>query len=103
MSVLKRRSRQVSFRLSDDEYERLCSYCISIGARSVSDMARSAICQLTDPDSPDGGDALIARKMRSLDLQVRQLNRKLEILSVLLENKVSVDQALRDVVLQSER
>jgi hypothetical protein len=95
MTVLKRRSRQVSFRLSEDEYQRLASYCNSVGAHSVSDIARSAIRLLTDPESADREDALIAAKMRSLHLQVRQLNRKIEVLSVLLQDKVSVEQPLR--------
>jgi hypothetical protein len=44
MPVLKRRSRTVSFRLSEEEYETMRERCISQGARSISDFARKAAC-----------------------------------------------------------
>ncbi len=80
MTVLKRRNRQLSFRLSDDEYARLCDLCVLVGARSVSDIARTAVCQMLDSGELQA-DSRLEQKMRSLDLQVRQLNHRLEILS----------------------
>jgi hypothetical protein len=85
MSVWKRRSRHVSFRLSEDEYRRFCDYCAGAGARSISDMARSAVCKLAGlVEDEDAGS--IATRMRSLDLRVRQLDRKLEQLTTLLKS-----------------
>jgi mobilization protein NikA len=43
MAVLKRRSRLVTFRVSNDEYETLQRVCAEAGVRSVSDFARSAV------------------------------------------------------------
>ena len=45
MPVLKRRSRIVIFRLTDDEYEQLKAACVDRGARNVSDFARTALLQ----------------------------------------------------------
>jgi hypothetical protein len=52
MSVLKRRSRMISFRVSEDEYAGLKNLCVDKGARSVSDMARDAVHLLIANHSP---------------------------------------------------
>jgi hypothetical protein len=44
MSVLRPRARLISFRVSDEEYERVRAVCGAHGARSLSDFVRSAIC-----------------------------------------------------------
>ena len=51
MAILKRRSRMISFRLSEDEYASLRSLCENEGARSVSDLARDAVHRLIVKDS----------------------------------------------------
>ena len=56
MPVLKRRSRIVSFRLSDEEYAAMMESCISQGSRSLSDYARSAACHHPDGGNGFGGD-----------------------------------------------
>jgi hypothetical protein len=43
MGVLKRRSRMVSFRLSEPEYNELMALCSVRGARSLSDLVRDAM------------------------------------------------------------
>jgi hypothetical protein len=43
MAVMKKRTRLVSFRLSEQEYEALQSYSMTEGARSISDFARTAL------------------------------------------------------------
>jgi hypothetical protein len=80
MSVLKTRSRQVSFRLSEDEYQILCQFCVSMGARSISDVARSAVCDMIGL-SRNGNDGPLA-----LDLRIRQLNQKIENLADLVKS-----------------
>lgn len=45
MGVLKRRTRLISFRLSDEEYEALLATTAAQGARSISDFSRSTLCQ----------------------------------------------------------
>ncbi len=55
--MLKTRTRLVSFRLSEEEYQRLKYVCSQKGARSISDGARALLCQIRgfSDDSPDGG------------------------------------------------
>ena len=42
MSVLRKRDRQIAFRVSDDEYRALQIACLETRARSISDLAREA-------------------------------------------------------------
>ena len=42
MTILNRKSRMISFRLSNEEYERATKCCAEQGHRSVSALARSA-------------------------------------------------------------
>ena len=46
MSVFKPRTRVVYFRLSEDQYRQYVKLCEERGARSLSDLARTAIDQL---------------------------------------------------------
>jgi len=59
--MLKTRTRLVSFRLSEEEYQRLKYVCSQKGARSISDGARALLCQirgLSDDLSPDGSPTI---------------------------------------------
>lgn len=77
MAILKRRSRMISFRLSEDEYASLRSLCENEGARSVSDLARDAVHRLIVKDS-EADVAVTLRALQgridSLDLQVQRLS-----------------------------
>jgi hypothetical protein len=46
MAVLMPRERSISVRLSREEFSALERYCVASGARSISDLARNAICGL---------------------------------------------------------
>ena len=70
MSVLKRRSRMISFRISEDEYAGWKNLCINLGARSVSDMARDAVQRLITHTSPNN----------YLETAVQDLQHKVEVL-----------------------
>ena len=68
----------VNFRLSEEEYERLRSVCVSSGARSVSDFARKAVFRLAGldeaPTEPLGTWAReIGGKVEELDREVKRL------------------------------
>ena len=81
MAILKRRSRMISFRLSEDEYASLRSLCEDEGARSVSDVARDAVHRLIGESSQvDVESALRALEGRvdTLDLQIRRLTLTVE-------------------------
>ena len=59
--MLKTRTRLVSFRLSEEEYERLKYVCSQKGARSISDGARALLCQirgLSEEVSTEGNAAI---------------------------------------------
>ena len=84
MPVLKRRSRIVSFRLSQEEYDALKDTCLAEGARSISDFARSAACRLArnGNGSPDEG---LQATVLTLQGRVEDLDRELKRLAHLLE------------------
>lgn len=82
MSVLKRRSRMISFRLSEDEYTGLKNLCVNEGARSVSDMARDAVHRLiTKPSLPNNQLETVVQVLQSrievLDMEVKRLGKAL--------------------------
>ena len=78
MNMLKRRSRMVSFRLSEEEYEGLKHICITVGARSLSDIARDAVQRLLSNNTEskiDGDEQLrvLYERMDALDHEVKRL------------------------------
>ena len=76
MSVLKRRSRMVSFRLSEKEYETMMVGCIKEGSRSLSEFARSAAYErAVGGKDPEIG--FLKDRVEELDRRVRDLTMKL--------------------------
>ncbi len=82
MPVLKRRTRIVSFRLSEEEYEALFASCVSNGARSVSDYARSATCRPLGSGKPSETDTKAERSIRQLRNRVEELDRVIQQLTI---------------------
>jgi hypothetical protein len=77
LAIQKRRSRMISFRLSEDEYASLRNLCENEGARSVSDLARDAVHRLIVKDSET--DVVVTLRalegrLDTLDLQVQRLS-----------------------------
>jgi hypothetical protein len=75
--MLARRTRVVSFRLSEDEYKDLMNLCLSRGSRSLSDFARLATfsqieCSVTNGDAESSIQQLY-RKLSALDGEVKRL------------------------------
>lgn len=87
MSVFKPKSRLVSFRLSEDEYDGLKNTCIILGVRSISDFARVAVSSAigerlkTPPNS-------LETKVMKLDESVGQLNGEVQQLRGLVESMI---------------
>jgi hypothetical protein len=78
MNVLKRRSRMVSFRLSEEEYESLRHICLTAGARSLSDIARDAVHRLIGNGAEQKNDLetqlrLLNERMDAIDEEIRRL------------------------------
>lgn len=77
MAVLTRRTRIVSFRVSEEEYQDLVSLCLRRQARSISDFARLVTLSQFEVNGSDAKaeSALqqIERKLGVIDREVRRL------------------------------
>jgi hypothetical protein len=62
----------VSFRLSDEEYEGLKSICMTVGARSLSDVARDAVQRML-------GNGVASKK--DLEAEVDSLTARMNLLA----------------------
>ena len=80
--MYKAKTRMVSFRLSEDEYERLKDLSLTECARSVSDFARAALCRLPAGSPPADGPG---PRVDRLEGTVRQLKFELFELRQLVE------------------
>ena len=85
MSVLKPRNRLVYFRVSEDEFQQFNQMCATVGARSISDLARSAIQRMIhDGNHAVPGNDPVAAKLTVLETIVGDLDRKVQHLTTLL-------------------
>lgn len=79
MSTFTRRTRTVSFRLSEEEYQELRNVCIAHGIRSMSDFARLTTQWWIDGDGAHNEPLLatireLTGKLRQLDAEVKRLS-----------------------------
>ena len=81
--MLKPRTRMVSFRLSEEEYERLKDLSLTESARSVSEFARNALCRM--PVKDGNGDAAVEPRMEKLEGAMTQLSQEMHQLRRLVE------------------
>jgi hypothetical protein len=74
MTVIRRRDRLVYFRISDDEFEQILKACESKGARSVSDLARSAVQEFIKPAGSDAEKHIVddLKNLRQLINEMQQ-------------------------------
>ena len=82
MSVLKSRSRLVTFRVSAEEYENLARSCVSSRARSVADFARAAVLDkiqtLSTPSGTLSGDlTTLSKELRNLDASLSEISERI--------------------------
>ena len=86
--MFTRRTRTVSFRVLEEEYEHLRDLCISNGARSLSDVARDALRQrfreAGGNGNGDGHDDFESR-LDELNTRVQILNREVGRLLTMVE------------------
>jgi len=85
MNVLKRRTRMISFRLSEEEYEGLKRICVRLGARSLSDIARDAVQQLLNNGAELKNDG--SAQLRVLYERIDALDREVKRLAGLVDNR----------------
>ena len=86
--MFKTRTRMVSFRLSEDEYERLRDLSESEHARSVSEFARAALCRLPTGSGESASTAM--PRMDKLEGTVRQLKLEMHQLREMFETAMGV-------------
>jgi predicted DNA-binding protein len=94
MAVLKRKSRMISLRLSDEEYESLRSLYGLHGSRSVSEFARNAM-QKAIGETVDPHGNTLENRMFHLDTKMTSLDHEVARLVSLIESRL--DPATRTV------
>jgi metal-responsive CopG/Arc/MetJ family transcriptional regulator len=78
VSILVHRVRTIGIRLSEEEYAELENFCIASGARSISDLARTAILRFVNREHQENALALA---VSTHDVQVRELEQRLQQLT----------------------
>ncbi len=91
MTVLKKRDRQIAFRVSEDEYRALHIACLETRARSISDLAREAAKNVAAGGStaPRGPGA-----ERDLSILNGRVGRIEEVLDLLMQGLKEIKQKL---------
>ena len=77
MSVLIPRARTIGVRLSEEEYSALERFCVANGARSISDLARTAISSFVNGATRENA---LAAAVSAHSAQVNDLEQRLEML-----------------------
>ena len=70
MAILKPRTKIITFRVAEEEFEQLKNLSVAEGARSLSDYARAAVC--------NPAPSRTAMREVELDARVRKLDGKVE-------------------------
>jgi hypothetical protein len=78
------RARSISIRLSLEEFSALEKYCVASGARSISDLARSAICSLLNRAHEESALTVTVHEhsalVKSLQGKIEQLTAEIGLL-----------------------
>src|SRR6266700_2714706 len=85
MAVLKPRTKLVYFRVSEEELQQFNRVCVLEGARSVSDLARSAM-QRALSGRDQGGDPT-SSNLNKLEVLIESLTNCVERLGMILEEQ----------------
>ena len=86
MPVFKPKTRMISFRLSEDEYEWLRQTSFAQGARSVSDYARVIVSRAIAGEIELKADPATAR-IEQINSRMDELNRELRRLACIVEQQ----------------
>ena len=80
MTVLRKRDRQVAFRVSEEEYRSLQMACLATRARSISDLAREAAKNVAAGGSPALSESAAERAPSSFSGRMVRVEEALELL-----------------------
>ena len=83
MAVFKPRTKLVYFRVSEDDFQEFSRACEREGARSLSDLARSAMQQAMN--GPKSEDAAASSHLNQLESLIGELSTCLERLNAVIE------------------
>lgn len=93
MSVINPRNRLVNFRLSDVEFDQLRLACQELGARSISEFARSSVLEKMSQAKSAGGPGAEGSRARveQLDQKVAELETRVsQLLSLVAATGTSM-------------
>jgi hypothetical protein len=80
MSVQKPRTRVVYFRISEEEFGQLNRLCETQGARSLSDLARTAMQHMLGHADGELSQNMVVTKLETLERMLAELNDALRTL-----------------------
>jgi phage shock protein A len=84
MTVLRPRARSISVRLSLEEFSALERFCVASGARSISELARNAICSLLNHANQENALTSTVREhstlVRNMEDKINQLTAEIGLL-----------------------
>ena len=83
MPRIFRRTKVVSIRLSNEEYNQFVSLCVARGTDSISELARAALKMLANIEKSNGKPAIESR-VEIMDTRITLLDREVGRLSSLL-------------------
>ena len=86
MSVIRPRNRLVYFRVSEDEYKQFNQLCKSAGARSISDLARSAMERMVSESKAAGRQDEVVKRLNILDEVIAELSTRLQKVNRLVDS-----------------
>lgn len=78
MSILKPRTRVVYFRISEEDFHRLVDLCPARGARSISELARSAMQNIIRGEESTGEASKVVETLHAIDKTVSEMNQNLK-------------------------
>jgi hypothetical protein len=84
MTLLRRRDKMISIRLSDDEFSKVREACRVTGARSISDLARDAMRRLVAGMPGVAGDDGLCARVEDLDQRISHLQEQVSRLALLV-------------------
>jgi len=86
MTLMRRRDKMISIRLSDDEFVKVREACRATGARSISDLARDAMRRLVAgaPVPREAGEDGLCARVEDLDQKVNHLQEQVSRLALLV-------------------
>jgi hypothetical protein len=91
MAVLKPRERLVYFRISEDEFHQFVGLCEKEGARSVSDLARSAVQRLIADGERQREEKELAPRIELLDKLIAEVKVQLEVIAAIQGRPFAAD------------